>query len=344
MAILKCKMCGGTLDYDRTQDLAVCPYCGSKSTVFDHDRNLFEQFKNQYAALLNRTPEAPLEEGFWVEASREELIREDGEHIEIAYLTKRRADLCTLYVARRHIIYVFEPQYADYAARYQEMTARITYPSPEMERELSVYVPKLVTECRLLDGSIFLAIEKKENVYPLKMLGTLIPRHVAWIISRLENLCCLLDYNDMVLNALTADNLFVDPANHQLYLYGGWWFAGFQGAKVTGVSESVQSCLEKTGGGQHGPGHPNRNLTATDLRSIRLLAAKLLGYPDKESLQELSSTQNNILPDPFLQFLLAEPKRDAAADFAEWDRVLLESYGERKFIPLAMTEEEIYSK
>ncbi|MEY8265604.1 hypothetical protein AALA79_04415 [Lachnospiraceae bacterium 64-25] len=37
-------------------------------------------------------------------------------------------------------------------------------------------------------------------------------------------------------------------------------------------------------------------------------------------------------------------KRDAVADFKKWDEVLLQSYGERKFIPLAMTQEEVYSR
>lgn len=66
MAILKCKMCGGTLEYDKEQNLAICPYCGSKSTVFEQDRKLFEQFQNMFSALLNQNPGENLEEGFWV--------------------------------------------------------------------------------------------------------------------------------------------------------------------------------------------------------------------------------------------------------------------------------------
>lgn len=361
MAILKCKMCGGTLDYDPQQNLAVCPYCGNKSTVFDHDRNLFKQFQNQFAALLNQNPKAAPEEGFWVDASREELIREDGAVIEITYLTKRRADLCIMYVARRNIIFLFEPGHADYAARYKEMTEKLVYPSPEMERELANYVPKVVTECRLADGRIFLAIEKKQNTYPLKMLGTLMDRHVAWIISRLENLCCLLDYNNMVLNAFSAENLFADPTNHQIYLYGGWWFAGYTGSEILGASESVIPYLRKSihFPGYHSPDQKNRYTAGTDLESIRLVAARLLGYPDREALRETAvsdpGTENPLsgskpslqglpLPEPFRRFLLQPPESDARTDFAKWDRVLTESYGERKFIPLSLTEEEIYSR
>ncbi len=59
MALLKCKMCGGTLDYDRSRNLAVCPYCGSKSTVFEQDRKLLEQFQEAFAAILNQDGAGP---------------------------------------------------------------------------------------------------------------------------------------------------------------------------------------------------------------------------------------------------------------------------------------------
>lgn len=345
MAILKCKMCGGTLDYDPVEDQAVCPYCGSKSTIYNRDRKLYEQFRNQFAALLDRKPVPQMEEGFFVESSREELVREDGETIEIDYLAKRRADMCTMYVAKHNIIYLFDKEYEAYARRYKEMIGRITYPSKEMERELSGYVPKLVTECRLSDGSWFLAIEKKEGVYPLGMLGTFTDRHVAWMISRLENLCCLLAYNQMVLNGFGLENLFVDPANHQIYLYGGWWFAGFIGGRRAGVSQGVP-CFGKAK--EHlAAGHRQneRNSVSTDLYSIRQAAIGLLGFADREELErQAAGGETQILPRPFAEFLLEDAKQDAVADFKKWDEVLYQSYGERKFIPLAMTQEEVYSR
>ena len=335
MALLRCKMCGGTLDYDRQQNLAVCPYCGSKSTVFEQDRKLFEQFQTAFAAVLNQADDQrrqQAEEGFWVEASHEELPREDGEVIEIAYLTKRRADMCTVYVARKNVIFVFDKEFGDSAAHYREMIEQIKYPNEAMEKELSRYIPKVVTECRLADGRQFLAIEKEAGVYPLGMLGLLMDRHVAWVVSRLENLCCLLEYNDMVLNGFSVENLFVDPANHQIYLYGGWWFAGFRGTETAGASKSVFPYLKKGITGQ------NKNQFSTDLESIRLVAAKLLGCESRDELQTVG-----LLPKAFENFLIHRPEQSAQADFKKWDKVLMESYGERKFIPLSMTEEEIYS-
>ncbi len=324
MAILICKMCGGTLEYDKNLDLAVCPYCGTRSTLFEQDRALFEQFQNMFAALLDRQPPKAKEEGFWLAANEEELEREDGERIHITYLVKRRADMCTMYVAEKHVLYVFPAQYAGYGTHYLDMLGKVSYPTPEMEKELKRYIPEPVTHCRLKDKSMFIAVNKEQGIYPLSMLGVLMDRHVAWVISRLENLCCLLEYNDMVLNALDVENLFVDPVNHQIYLYGGWWAAGFAGDRRRGAFSGLKE---------------EKNTYRTDLQGIRDAAVRLLGF---DNIEELKSAA--ILPRPFLQFLCKEPKPDARSDFRYWDSVLEKSYGERKFIPLDMTEEEIYGR
>ena len=245
MAILKCKMCGGTLVYDKIQNVAVCPYCDGKTILLEQDKKLFNQFQDMFATLLDQESKEIEKEGFWIESSQEELQREDGEFITIEYLVKQKVDICTMYVAKKHVIYIFEKVQEVYAERYKKMVHEIQYPNSEMEIHLKKYLPHIVTESKLKDGSIFLVIEKTANIYPLRLLGILLDRHVAWIISRLENICCLLNYNEMILNSLTEDNIFVDPINHQLYILGGWWFAGFLGSETVGASKSVLSFLQK---------------------------------------------------------------------------------------------------
>ena len=50
MAIIKCKMCGGTLEVEEGRSVAICDYCGSEQTVStNHDEitvNLFNQASN----------------------------------------------------------------------------------------------------------------------------------------------------------------------------------------------------------------------------------------------------------------------------------------------------------
>ena len=68
-----------------------------------------------------------------------------------------------------------------------------------------------------------------------------------------------------------------------------------------------------------------------------MLFRSLLGCPRREALRT-----SRLVPEPFQHFLLQEPEKSPREDFAKWDRVLLESYGERKFIPLAVSEEDVY--
>lgn len=332
MAILKCSMCGGTIVYDEEKKVARCPYCESTSTIFEQDIKLFEQFQDMFRTLLAQQESKEKQEGFWIEGKEETLTRDDGENITINYLMKQKVDICTMYVAKKHVIYVFAGEYEKYVRRYKEMVEELKYPDPLMEKELKNYIPEIVNEYRLEDGSFFVAVSKEENVYPLKLFGMLVDRHVAWMVSRLENLCCLLDYNGLVLNALIEDNIFVNPETHQLYLYGGWWFAGYVGSESVGSSKAVLPYMYKNNG-------VYRNMVQTDLESLRMLAIRLLGYSKKEELKE-----NSILPEAFARFLLQEPKSNAVEDFALWDCTLKEAYGARKFIPLNFSEEEIYGR
>lgn len=334
MALLKCKMCGGTLEPDRENNLAVCPYCGSKSTVFDQDRKLYEQYREMFAALLDSQEDRKeVREGFWVEEQREDFTSEDGRAVEITWLCRDRADMCTVYTAKKHVIFLFDIGCDSYADQFLHMTETIRYPNTEMEQELSQYMPHVSMTMRLADGRRLIAVNKAEGVYPLRLLGILLDRHVAWVVSRLENLCCLFSYNNMVLNGLTVDNLFVDPQAYQIYAYGGWWFAGYEGGRVTGMSADVKHSLPRLIREQE------RCSSRTDLESLRYVAARLLGYDSRDGLKT-----DRLLPETFRNFLTGPPKATARKDFAFWDEVLLASYGERKYIPLPVTREELYSR
>lgn len=333
MALLKCKMCGGTLEIDREKHLAVCPYCGSKSTVFDQDRMMYEQLRAMLDALSDSGQDRKADrEGFWVEEQREQLTSEDGRAVEITWLCRDRADMCTVYTAKKHVIFLFDRGCDSYAEKYLEMTGAVRYPHAGMEGELGQYLPHVDQSMRLADGRRLIALHKDDGVYPLRLLGRLLDRHVAWVVSRLENLCCLLAYNNMVLNGLTVDNLFVDPQAHQIYVYGGWWFAGYGKGKLNGMSADVKDSLPRLlreGG---------RCDSRTDLESLRFVAARLLGYDSRAGLKS-----DRLLPEPFREFLLGNPRLPARKDFALWDEVLLASYGERKYIPLPVTQEQLYS-
>ncbi len=68
MAIFKCKMCGGELELQKGMNIAECPYCGTKQTVFSNasitkdkifllsDEDVKKYFKNTTDRVCENTP------------------------------------------------------------------------------------------------------------------------------------------------------------------------------------------------------------------------------------------------------------------------------------------------
>ena len=79
MAVLKCKMCGGTLDIQEGMTVCECEYCGSKQTIpivdnekklklFDRANRLrincdFDKAGSVYESIIEEFPEEA--EGYW---------------------------------------------------------------------------------------------------------------------------------------------------------------------------------------------------------------------------------------------------------------------------------------
>ena len=66
------------------------------------------------------------------------------------------------------------------------------------------------------------SLSKTDNIYPLFLFENLKATTVAWIISRLENLGCLLEFNNMDFRALRAEDLYINPKTHELFILDGW--------------------------------------------------------------------------------------------------------------------------
>ena len=45
---------------------------------------------------------------------------------------------------------------------------------------------------------------------------------VAWIISRFENLGCLLEFNEMDFDTIRIEDIYINPKTHELFILDGW--------------------------------------------------------------------------------------------------------------------------
>jgi len=294
MISLKCRNCGGEMSIDAKGELA-CPYCGNKAHLSDVE---YAEYKNFRLNLLNflrsaadQKADAADDTFLWNSYHEtEEFYSREGKKIIIDYMFYAREDGVPFYVAKSSVIYIFNPEDS---AKVEKMTgaiSRLEYPSADI-RNLTKYFPTVKSRMVLEDGRILVAVSKPENVYPLFAFGNLRPKHVAWIVSRMENFCCLFEYNGIVQEGISLNSVFINPRTHEAYLYGNWWMARAK------KNERDQA----------------------DLKALRVVADRLMGEYKEEAPQE------------FIDFIQNAPAEDAYTDFELWDTVIEDGFGGHKF-------------
>lgn len=248
MITYKCKNCGGEVTIDGGGNL-VCPYCDSKGNFSDADLREYREFRTamlHYLVAVSENKEQSTDADYiWKMAECENYTGADGTAISVNYIYRCEQDGVSMFAAKSGVIYVFPAGKKALAQRMLENVSALKYPAADL-KDLKVLVPSLKGEYDLMDGGKMLVFGKGENVFPLALFGNLPYQHVAWIISRLENIACLLNYNDVTHNGIETDSIFINPKTHEAVLMGAWWRLG-------------------------------HDITGADLRAIRETAKKLLG-------------------------------------------------------------------
>lgn len=318
-----------------------------------------ENIKQTYKELVkewhpdtNRHPEAPtvfakinalysqslelLKNGQWEKTDYILITTTNEKRIAIHYDTHFDFELGTCYVTKSKIVYFFENDKKKYYDNAIQKIASLRYKDKRMEANLSPYLPKIHQTFQTKTGKYAIVLEKPQDVYPLKTVFEYFDRqinakHVAWIISRLCNLTCYLEYSGLVHNAITINNCFISPENHSILLLGGWWYATKEGEKMIGTTKDVFALMPVSAK------ESKKSSAVTDLESVKLLGRQLLGEPNCRKL-----SLNSAIPKPFVSFLTGGSGRSAYDEFAKWDKALDSSYGRRKFIRMEM--KNIYKK
>lgn len=317
MKNMKCKNCAGTMYIDASGMTAVCPYCGSTHVLNHEDTDYYKTFYRQMHHFLTGSlddRERQLRaDKLWEYADSVSFPCTDGTTVEVRYLYSDTFPNGEIYVSRKNIIYHFNRAAAPEAELFRKNVALLDYPSADT-RQLSQFFPKITGGFELTDGTSLLVLSKDMEEYPLGLFGVLDGRHVAWIISRMENLCCVLEYSGLVHPSISTDTLFINPFTHQASLYGSWWEVG----------------RNNTPSGA-------RVLRTTDnLVGLRNTAARLLGFSAS------GKVSGDHIPKALADFINSKPKSDAYEDFAYWDNMLIKAYGERKFMKFDTDDSQVY--
>ena len=224
MLSFTCTNCSAEMSISRIGMLA-CPYCNAKKFFTDSELNQYRIFRKRMLEFISASAQS--EEGvmhaerLWADAENTQFTDMNGDDIRIEYIYRCVEDGITVYTARRNILYHISEEKRDCAELMLRNIARLTYPQADM-KGLAQCFPKFAGRFVLQDGSLLLVFEKRENFYPAAMFGELSAKHVEWIISRMENIACVLTYSELEHGGINPDAVFINPWTHEAALFGSW--------------------------------------------------------------------------------------------------------------------------
>ena len=219
---VRCDNCGAEYRLSSRGELN-CRYCGSKIYLTDED---FKDYLKTRDEMLRK------------DKFNNDIINTDGDVLGFYRMSNKynfdfgdrvvTRDITAIYnnsdkdilVGLNTVAFIFKS--FDAYSRYLDNLKNIEYPSADIKK-LSKYLPQILTDGKLVDGTYTIILNKDENVYSLEMFSDgLKSTTTAWIISRLENLGCLLEFNEYDMTNVCLEDIFINPKTHELYLLGGW--------------------------------------------------------------------------------------------------------------------------
>lgn len=290
MITYKCKNCGAQMNFDGTVGLQ-CPFCGSKAFFSDSDFRENEKFRKQllqyYKAEAEKKDLDYTTDHLFVHEGRDSYIMENGQALNIDYMRKYDKKDLSVYIAKESVVYVFDSKKK--AVDFLDKLKRLVFPAADAKLHRSF--PELKMEIGLSENREALVFVRRPNVYPAYMLAPWESVHLAWVISRMENICCALTYSGLVHGDISPESVWVNPFTHEGTLFGDW-------RKVTGMGKDTDEGRK-------------------DLKDLRMTAIQL--------------AENTRNPEEMYKFLNSEPAKDAYSDFEKWDRVINLGFGGHNF-------------
>ncbi len=221
MITYKCKACGGQLEVGGTSGL-VCPYCGSKSFLSDADFKGNEEFRKKllsyYKAEADRKEYDYSADTLWQREGRDSFVLASGQPLHIDYMKKYPYAGFVCYLAKESVVYVFDG--GKDAEAFLAGLRRLEFPAADDRLHRSF--PELKTELGLRDGGRALVFRRRPHFYPAELFAPWKSVHLAWVISRMENICCALSYSGLRHGDITPATVWVNPVFHEGALFGDW--------------------------------------------------------------------------------------------------------------------------
>jgi hypothetical protein len=260
----------------------------------------------------------------------------DHKKYQIHYLKKHPFELGDMYIADASVTYSINKNDKDLFENAKDIITRLSYPNDAMKQKLKSILPEIKRTFETDDKLIMVLNRDPESILLNDLInyqgGKIEPTHAAWMMSRLHNLTCYLEWAGLTHNALTTDNCFIDPANHQIHLLGGWWYAARKDEKLKALPPKTVAMA---------PPDLFSNPIASpklDLALIRATGREILG--DATGMQLIS---DSAIPKHITAWVNGVSSGDARQDYKIWqENVLTKSFGARRFVEMNVKANDIY--
>jgi len=325
--------------------------------IFDKDSDIDKQFRT-YAKMwhpdFNKTnPKASdvfnhiielkniakdrIAKGSWISKNEMRIYGEDHTEYRIKFKKSHPFELGTMYISDSIIAYIIDSKYNNFYNNFVNQVSNLRYSSDKMKNEMNRFFPNIIKTIATDDDKLIIIVRKTDDQFLLKdvinYFGDKIdPRHVAWMISSLYNLCCYFEYKNISHLGISIDTCFVSMKYHSVSLLGGWWYTVNTGEKMIGIASKDFSSLPKD------VQTSKMSSRSCDLELLRAVGREALG--DKHGMK---LRINKDIPTPMSNWLIYPSKENAIKEYGIWyDKVLIDSYGKPKFIKCEISSDELY--
>jgi hypothetical protein len=294
--------------------------------VFRHIRRLYD------AATQRMT------RGDWAGRGPLTLTAVDGRTYEINYLRRHPFELGTMYVASTVVAFVIDDAHADLVRRAECAIAGLRYADDGIRRQVACHLPSYpFAGAFRTDAAHVIVMRKRSDLLLLRDVlehfgERLDPRHVAWVVSSLLNLCCYFQYAGITHNALSPDTCFISPPQHSVAVLGGWWYAAQTGERMVAAPAGTIAWAP------HDLMDTGRGDLRTDLELVRAIGRELLG-----DITGMRLARDSAAPRAMIDWLRLPALDDPIEEYRTWrTQVLHDSFGARRFVELPLTQSDIY--
>jgi hypothetical protein len=279
-----------------------------------------------HISSLYHSAEEKLAHGAWG-FSTLMLLDTAGINHTVKYHTGGLFELGAYYIGEDQVTYVLDDIYEDLWLNAEAMTQKFNFSSERMAKEMGRCLPDPIKAFKTKDDLV-LVVSKPSKFIRLRDVlehygGKTDPKHVAWIQSRLHNICCYLHYAKLCHNEISPDTVFIDPADHSVILLGGWWYSRPAGKSLKHVSKRTHGLLPWK------VKMDKRASRKTDLELVKATGRELFGPGGKA-------------PAAMADYLKVVATKNAFDEYKDWSEVLLKSFGSRRFTVMDLKPEQVY--